>query len=197
MVSAGKIAGIILGVLLIVAGGVVGLLFGLKVIKLPAKRAPTNNAPPPVGEAPTESTPTPAASTTPAASSTPAAPAPVPVVPAPAPAPVAPVVPNPVQPSNTMQAANGTKFVLSQSRMCTMTTGPPEGGTLQELISNCATTTRLGGHTQCLGIQVYRDQNGVKNFAGCLSTAPASQYGGIGAGFENWILESEENLNYQ
>jgi hypothetical protein len=199
MVSPAGIAGIVIGVLVIVAGIVVGVLFGLKIITIPSKNlpyieptpAPANATPAPA--APANAAPAPVSPTVPAPTVAPPPPAPA----APPPPPPAPVVPNPVEPADTMFAANGTKFVLSKTRMCNMSTGAPQGSNLQELISNCATTTKLGGHSQCVGIQVSKDQFGVSRYWGCLSTAPGSQYGGISSSTDSWIMESQENLNYQ
>ena len=92
-------------------------------------------------------------------------------------------------PPTAFTAANGTKYLLTTSRRCSMIAGAPDGSMVQEIIDNCATTTKLDGKSPCLGILQQRDADGAKIFFGCVATEPTTEP--VPEGHVTWIVESE------
>jgi len=92
-------------------------------------------------------------------------------------------------PPTAFTAANGTKYVLTTARRCSMIAGAPDGLMMQEMIDNCATTTKLDGVSPCLGILQQRDADGAKIFFGCVATEPTTEP--VPEGHATWIVESE------
>jgi hypothetical protein len=123
---------------------------------------------------------------------------PVPPPPPPPPAPESPPVdmtagiPTAELPPSIM-AANGAKFVLTQTHMCMSITGAPDDGSvLQNTIDGCAATDRLGGISPCMGVMWQPQPDGSKLAMGCLSTAMKNPMYAFTEGTQTYILESEE-----
>ncbi len=86
----------------------------------------------------------------------------------------------------TKTTANGAQFKRSSDVQCYSTTSAPTGSTLDEILNNCATTTKLGGISPCLGVQQRADGS----FSGCIDVynSPA-YYGNV-----SWLKVSEPTI---